>query len=256
VGIRSLKTGHSRWFIGYKKHSLRLWLPQRSEAVLLAPLISWTAPANRGDVLFLEPSLRYIRKQLDFTPALVVADMAYINMASQRRLREELQVGVITQLPPNYDLPKEIEPAVLMRCSQGQELEWLGLRQNERLHWFGVADPAQGLCSRCWQASQCPREFSFAPSQHEIALGTIPLNTRTAQRLLKQTRPWIEATQSYEKMQLGLRHMFLNSLRLAAILSQLTDLVMLLRAHALLNEPKESHVLAAMMPSQLNLVLD
>jgi len=224
--------------------------------VLLAPLISWTAPANRGDVLFLEPSLRYISKRLDFTPALVVADMAYINLESQRRLREELQVGVITHLPPNYDLPKEIEPALLMRCCQGQKLEWLGLRQNERLHWFGVANPAEALCSRCWQASQCPREFSFAPRQHEIALGTIPLNTRTAQRLLKQTRPWIEATQSYEKIQLGLGNMFLNSLRLAAILSQLTDMVMLLRAHAFLTDPKEAPLLAEMMPSQLNLALE
>lgn len=256
MGARSIKTGQSRWFIGYKKHSLRLWIPQRQEAVLLAPLISWAAPANRGDVRFLEPSLRHIRKRLDFTPALVVADMAYINMATQRRLREELQVGVVTHLPPNYDLPKEIEPALLMRCCQGQKLEWLGLRQNEQLHWFGVADQPEPLCVRCWQRSECPREFSFAPSQHEIALGTIPLSTKTAQRLLKQSRPWIEATQSYEKLQLGLGSMFLNSLRLTSIMCQLSDTVMLLRAHGLLTEPKEPHLLAGMMPSQLNLALD
>jgi hypothetical protein len=67
----------------------------------------WTAPANRGDVLFLEPSLRYLAKRLDFTPKLVAADMAYINMAMQKRLREQLHVGVITALPPNYDLPKK-----------------------------------------------------------------------------------------------------------------------------------------------------
>jgi hypothetical protein len=29
-----------------------------------------------------------------------VADMAYINMAMQRRLREELHIGVLTRLPP------------------------------------------------------------------------------------------------------------------------------------------------------------
>jgi hypothetical protein len=233
-----------------------LWIPQRQEAVLLAPLMSWTAPANRNDVLFLEPSLRYIRKQLDFTPAFVVADMAYINLAMQRRLREELHVGVVTRLPPNYDLPREVEPALLMRCRQGQKLQWLGLRENEQLHWFGVAEQGEPLCVRCWQRSQCPREFSFAPSQHEIALGTIPLNTKTAQRLLNQARTWIEATQSYEKMQLGLERMFLNSLRLASIMSQLADTVLLLRAHALLREPKEPHLLAQLMPSQLKLALD
>lgn len=218
--------------------------------------MSWTAPANRNDVLFLEPSLRYLHKRLDFAPALVVADMAYINLAMQRRLREELRVGVLTRLPPNYDLPREIEPALLMRCRQGQKLEWLGLRENEQLHWFGVADEAEPLCVRCWQRSQCPREFSFAPSQHEIALGTIPLNTKTAQRLLNQARTWIEATQSYEKMQLGLERMFLNNLRLAAIMSQLADTVMLLRAHALLREPKERHLLDQLMPQQLNFDLE
>ena len=256
MGARTVKSGQSRWFIGYKKHSLRLWIAQREEAVLLVPLLSWTAPANRGDVLFLEPSLRHVRKRLDFTPALVVADMAYINMATQRRLREELHVGVVTHLPPNYDLPKDVEPALLMRCCQGQKLQWLGLREDEQLHWFGVADQPEPLCMRCWQSSECPREFSFAPSQHEIALGTIPLNTKTAQRLLKQTRPWIEATQSYEKGQLGLGSMFLNSLRLTSIMCQLTDTVMLLRAHALLSEPKAPHPLAEMMPSQLNLALE
>lgn len=207
-------------------------------------------------MLFLEPSLRHIRKRLNFTPALVVADMAYINMAMQRRLREELRVGVVTHLPLNYDLPQEVRPALLMRCCQGQKLQWLGLHENDQLHWFGVAAQSDPLCVRCWQGSNCPREFSFAPSQHEIALGTIPLNTKTAQRLLKQTRPWIEATQSYEKVQLGLGSRFLNSLRLTAIMCQVADTVMLLRAHALLREPQGSHPLAQLMPSQLNLPLE
>lgn len=221
---------------------------------MLAPLLSWTAPANRQDVLFLEPSLRYLRKSLDFSPALVVGDMAYINLAMQRRLREEMQIGVLTRLPPNYDLPKELAPAVLLRCSQGQKLRWLGLRQNEQLHWFGVEDNGpETLCARCWQHSSCPREFSFSPRDHEIALGTIPVNTAVARKLLRQSRTWIEAAQSYEKNQLGLRSMFLNSLRITAILCHLADTVGLLRAHAFLREPEEPNLLSQMLPKQLSL---
>ncbi|MBE0540973.1 MAG: hypothetical protein IH623_06280 [Verrucomicrobia bacterium] len=41
----------------------------------------------------------------------------------------------------------------------------------------------------------------------------LPLNTRPAQRLLQQVRPWIEPAQSYEKNQLGFGQMFFNSLR-------------------------------------------
>jgi len=249
-----VKSGQSRWFIGYKKHSLRLWLPQRSDAVLLVPLMSWIAPANRGDGLFLEPSLRYLSRHLDFTPSWVVADRAYINLAMQTRLRQEMRVGVVTALPPNYDLPKKVEPALALRCAQGQKLQWLGLQEDDQLHWFGVSgsDP---LCNWCWQRSSCPREFSFSPTAHEIVLGTIPVSTPLARKLLRQSRSWIEAAQSYEKNPWGLNSRFLNSLRLTAILCLLSETVSLLRAHAFPCETPKANLLAGLLPKQLNLDL-
>src|ERR1035438_1929290 len=44
LGGRTLKTGQSRWFVGYKKHTLRLWLPTRHPSVTLVPLVSWLTP--------------------------------------------------------------------------------------------------------------------------------------------------------------------------------------------------------------------
>ena len=142
-----------------------------------------------------------------------------------------------------------------MRCAQGQKLRWLGLRENEHLHWFGIADEPLPLCSSCWERSSCPREFCFAPEDHEIALGTIPAHSWLAKKLLRQSRPWIEGSQSYEKNQLGLSQMFLNSLRLASIASLLADTVVLLRAHALLSTPHTPHLLENLLPSQLSLGL-
>jgi len=104
--------------------------------------------------------------------------------------------------------------------------------------------------------SPCSREFSFAPGDHEIALGTIPVSTPLAQKLLRQSRTWIEATQSYEKNQLGLSDHFLNSLRLTAILCLLTDTISLLRAHAFLHAPQTPELLAEMLPFQLKLDLE
>src|SRR4051794_20598773 len=98
------------------------------------------SPANRGDVLFLEPGLRYCAEHFDFSPDLVVGDMAYINLATQRRLREELHIGFVTRLRPDFDLPKHVEPALRLMCRQGQRLQWLGLCEKERLHWFAVRD--------------------------------------------------------------------------------------------------------------------
>jgi hypothetical protein len=253
--VRTVKSGQSRWYIGYKKHSLRLWLPQHTPSVLLVPLMTWAAPANRGDVLFLEPSLRYCHERLDFVPDFVVADMAYINLAMQRRLREERHIGMVTRLRPDFDLPKSLEPALTLRCRQGQKLEWLGLHEREGLHWFGVADP-EPLCPCCWEQSQCARQFSFAPAEHEIVLGTVPLNSVVAQRLLRQVRSWIEATQSYEKNQLGLGRIFLNSLRLTWIMALLADTVGLLRAHALLRHTPAQSLLLELMPTQTTFDLD
>ena len=254
TGARSRKDGQSRYFIGYKKHTLRLWLRQHRSRVLLAPLISWAAPANRDDSVFLEPSIHHSARRLDWTPDIVVGDMAYVGMPVQRRLRERRHVALVTKLRPNMVLPEEFEDAFTMTCEQGQVLRWLGLHEVEQLHWFGVTDP-DPLCPWCWQSSTCPREFSFPPCDHEILYGTIPLSSRVGQQLLRQARSWIEATQSYEKNQLGLSQLFLNSLRLTWIVCLLADTVALLRVRAIITEPETHNLLYQIAPRQMHLDL-
>lgn len=254
MGGRSRKDGQGRWFIGYKKHTLRLWLRQYPASVVLAPLISWAAPASRGDVLFLEPSVRYCGRFLEWTPDIVVGDMAYISLATQRRLREQLHVAMVTKFRPDMILPEEFDNGGTMTCEQGQVLRWLGLNEVEQLHWFGVTDP-DPLCTWCWQRSSCPQHFSFQPQAHEILYGTIPVSSRVAQQLLRQARSWIEATHAYEKNQLGLNQMFLNSLRLTWTVCLLADTVALLRAHVLLLHPPNVALLQPLLPEQMQLDL-
>ena len=141
-----------------------------------------------------------------------------------------------------------------MTCEQGQVLRWLGLQELDQLHWFGVID-AQPLCTYCWQKSSCPQQFSFAPSAHEILYGTIPLSSRVAERLLRQARSWVEASQSYEKNQLGLSQIFLNSLRLTWVVCLLADTVALLRASVLTREPKSLALLRELAPTQMEMDL-
>lgn len=219
------------------------------------PLISWIAPAHRGDALFLQPSLLYCEKRLHWKPDIVVGDMAYINLQKQRQIRERMKVAVITKLRADMNLPDEFDPGPVMTCEQGQKLDWLGLDEREQLHWFGVGE-SDPLCSRCWQRSSCPREFSFSPQQHEILYGSIPLSSRVAQALLTRACPWIEATQSYEKNQLGLGQMFFNSLRLAWSVCLLADAVGLLRARAILNQIPRPPLLHQLTPKQASLDLE
>jgi hypothetical protein len=117
------------------------------------------------------------------------------------------------------------------------------------LVWGAGPDP---LCTHCWEQSRCPRQFAHAPAEHEIFYGAIPSSSRVAQRLLYQCRPWIEATQAYDKHQLGLGDYFLNSLPLCWTACLLTDTVALLRARAMTQKVQpDSHPLSELFPRQM-----
>jgi hypothetical protein len=181
--------------------------------------------------------------------------MGYISLAVQQKIRQKLDVAVLTKLRPDMNLIAPFEPGPVAVCPQGQALNWLGLEPRDQLHWFGVA-ANNPLCPHCWEQSRCPRQFSFSPSAHEILFGKIPLASSVAQRLLEKTRPWIEPAQAYEKNQLGLTDLFLKSLRFTWSACLLADAVVLLRAQALLNRPLLEQPLEALLPDQLSLHFD
>jgi len=250
LGGRTLKTGQSRCFVGYKKHTFRLWWREHTSAVLLVPLVSWVAPANVWEGGFLVPSLRYCERHWSWWPQIVVADMGYLAAEGKAICRKNWRVAVVTKLKANMNLVPPYVAWNRAECHQGQPLRWLGYSPLEDRHWFGVSDEPI-YCQRCWEASACPREFAFAPSDHETLLGLLPLASAPAQRLLQQVRPWIEPTQSYEKNQLGLSQVFFNSLRLTWCMALLADAAVLLRTHALLHAPaQECHLLRELAPQQ------
>jgi hypothetical protein len=221
---------------------------------LLVPLVSWIAPANDGEGGFLKPSVIYCDRRWQWYPHLIVADMGYLDAGTKKELRESRQIAVVTWLRENMLLVPPFESSEQAVCEQGQRLQWLGYEAADRLHWFGVSDP-HPLCTWCWQASQCDRQFSYSPAEHETLLGLLPMNTRASQRLLQQVRPWIEPAQSYEKNQLGLSEVFLNSLRLTWTVSLLADAAVLLRARVLLESPAAELPMFELTPRQLVLNL-
>jgi hypothetical protein len=216
---------------------------------LLVPLVSWVTPANVSEGGLLVPSLRYCAQRWAWWPRHIVADMGYLAAESKRQCREQWRVAVVTHLRSDMKLVPPFLSERVVACPQGQPLQWLGYDRREDCHWFGVT-PGPELCPVCWQASACPREFACAPAAHETLLGLLPLNTQPAQRLLQQVRPWIEPAQAYEKNQLGLGQMFLNSLRLTWCMSLLADAAVLLRAHALLHAPATKPALLSELAPQ------
>ena len=254
MGGRTLKTGQSRWFVGYKKHTLRLWLPTVHPSVTLVPLVSWLAPANVAEGGLLAPSLRWCARQLGWWPGLVVADMGYLAAESKRAGREQWQTAVVTRLRADMKLVPPYVAAERMECPQGQRLEWWEHEPETAQQWFRVMGEAS-LCGVCWEATTCARHFAYPVAAHETLFGLVPLASRLAQRLLQQVRPWIEPAQSFEKNQLGLGQMFFNSLRLAWQMSLWADSAVLLRTMAWLDVPAQTHWLRPLIPRQMELGL-
>jgi hypothetical protein len=176
--------------------------------------------------------------------------MGYLGAEAKRVCRETWHVTVLTHVRVNMKMVPPLESETQAVCHQGQPLQWLGYDWRLDEHEFGPAAPAS-LCAICWEQSQCGRRFGYPPSAHESLLGLLPLCTRAAQHILKQMRPWIEPTQSYEKNQLGLSQVFLNSLRLTWSMCLLADAISIMRARALLERPPSDFPLKALLPQQL-----
>jgi len=255
LGGRTLKTGQSRCFVGYKKHTLRLWLHDYPLGVLLVPLVSWVAPANVSEGGMLVPSLRCCQKQWDWCPPLIVADMGYLGAAAKQQCRERWGVAVLTKLRSDMKLVPPYVAWNQVACPQGEPLRWLGYDGRAREHWFGVGTEPE-LCRCCWESTRCPLQFAYPATAHETLLARLPLASRLVRHILQQARPWIEPAQSFEKNQLGLSDMFFNSLRFTWAMALLADAAVLLRARALLGKPASRPLLANLMPRQLALELE
>lgn len=182
--------------------------------------------------------------------------MGFLAAESKRFCRERWRVAIVTHVRSDMKMVAPFVSETEAICAQGQALQWLGYEVRDDLHWFGAAPPAK-LCSSCWLASACLRQFAYAPAAHETLLGLLPLNTLAARRLLQQVRPWIEPAQSYEKNQLGLGQMFFNRLRFTWCMALLADSAVLLRAHALLHAPAGDRArLCELAPRQAELVFE
>ena len=147
--------------------------------------MTWVAPANVAEGGLLVPSLHYCQRRWSWWPRWIVVDMGYLAAEAKRYCRERWQAAILTKVRTDMKLVAPYVSWQRAECPQGQPLQWLGYEGRDQEHWFGVAEgPAPALCGSCWEATQCPRQFAFAASDHESLLGLLPLASRPAQVLL------------------------------------------------------------------------
>lgn len=235
--------------MGYKKHSLRLWLNRDWSTIRLIPVVSWLTPANVPEGYLLKPSIAYCWRRFGWRPDIVVGDLGYIHGQTKREIRQNWKVAVVTKLKAGMSLVAPFESERSVVCPQGQPLQWLEYNEQEDRHCFGVR-AAQPLCNQCWETSHCSREFDYPPAHHETLLGLLPLSILPAQQLLHQARSWIEPCQAFEKNLLGLNSHFLNSLRLTWCLGLIVDAVALLRTLAVTEASLPANPLEKLFPQQ------
>jgi hypothetical protein len=114
------QSGQSQCFVGYKKHTFRLWVAKYPRGVLSVPLVTWSTPANVSESGLLVPSLAYCVRRWAWRPDYVVADMGYLGAEAKRFCRQRWRVTVLTHVRANMKMVPPFESETLAVCPQGQ----------------------------------------------------------------------------------------------------------------------------------------
>lgn len=225
-GHRTKKSGQSEWFVGYKKHTLRI-LFMDQPPLWSIPAVTIVKPANAGDGDVLSAMVVFWPPYL---PApIIVADMGYLQAERKKQLREQYNISLITRVRSSMKPPQDfgLEPDGCPTCFWGQRLHHELFDWEKQKHLYLKPDDGQDCC-QCPFSYCCPQEFWFSPEIHETYLGVWPLHTKLAQKLLQYARPFAEPAFSEDKNRFMLKSLFINSLSLAEFASLMVDSTKLL----------------------------
>jgi hypothetical protein len=225
-GHRTKKTGQSEWFVGYKKHTLRILFLNQSP-IWSIPATTIVKPANAGDGDVLSEMIHFWPQYL---PApIIVADMGYLQAERKKQLREQYKISLITRVRVSMKSPQcfGLESDGCPTCFWGQRLRHELFDWEKQKHLYLKPDDGQE-CYQCPFSSYCPQEFWISPETHETYLGVWPLHTKFAQKLLQHARPFAEPAFNEDKNRFMLKSLFINSLSLAEFASLMVDSAKLL----------------------------
>lgn len=225
-GHRTKKSGQSEWFVGYKKHTLRILFLNRSP-IWSIPAVTIVKSANAGDGDMLSGMILFWPPYL---PApIIVADMGYLQAERKKQLREQHKIALITRVRVSMKPPQDfgLESDGCPTCFWGQRLRHELFDWENQKHLYLKPDEGQD-CHQCPFSPHCPQEFWLSPEIHETYLGAQPLHTMLAQKLLQYARPFAEPAFNEDKNRFMLKSLFINSLSLAEFASLMVDSAKLL----------------------------
>ena len=218
----------------------------------MVPLVSFIAPANIHEGNILSSMIRHSENELSLHIDIIVADMGYINSEQKMRLRRQSNTAVLTRVRENMQPPKEYLDHGCPQCPDGIPLCWDSYDAETEMHCYTspLDNPA---CDTCWQRGNCYQELYVSPSIDEHHFGMIPLHTKLSQKLLRKIRPQVERGFENDKNKLYLNRFFVNSLKLANILGNLSDAcqILLLLGHMKTNTKSKAKKMMKSLYTQM-----
>jgi hypothetical protein len=253
-GKRTKKSGQSPYFVGYKKHTLRLWLKIKGKNRLI-PLISFIEPANVYEGKLLSPMIQKAQEDLSLPIDVVVGDMGYISADQKRDLRKQWQTAVLTKVRENMSPPEKYLDYGCPECPEGVPLSWDGYSPDQESHRY-IPSTDHPACSLCRLQGNCYQEIYIRSDIDEHHFGIIPLHTKVSQRLLREIRPQVERGFENDKNKLHLNRFFTNSLKMARIIGYLSDASQILLLFAAMKTRTKANAKKAMKKLYTQLIFD
>lgn len=215
-GKRASKKGRSKYFIGHKKHTLSVVLPNNKTVALL----SLVAPAHQHDEHFLLPLLD-LAKMVGVDVNYVVADVAYIDTNQKKKAKEQYGVVVHTAKKENTKLPIDVNKDGVPECILGIPMKWLGYDYEAGVHSYGCGVDECGFKLAC-------EVKTIKSEDYPIAFGEIPTHTKVSHELIKK-RKLIEPEFWRDKKLYGLERITLMNEDNVHFLSVMADICNLLK---------------------------
>lgn len=217
IGWQSGKPNRKDRFLGYRKHSVLTYDPDKDKRISLA---TTAQSAHKPDMEVIEELLKLCKGKID----ILLVDRAIYDFEQIIKWHQLYGILVIVRPKSNavlsdYSLSDTGTPC----CPQTDEpLDWSHFDKEDNTHVYNC------IAKDCIYEHECLRQFEIPMNQHPALLGLFPAHTRTG-RLLLSLRKLIEPEFGIQTLWTRLKSLPFRGLRNFRLFAQLMDTVSMLK---------------------------
>jgi hypothetical protein len=217
IGWQSGKPNRKDKFLGYRKHTIFTYDPDKSKRL---PIVTTAQTATMADIEVIEELLKLCKGKLD----ILLVDRAIYDFEQLSKWYLLYGILVIVRPKSNAVLPDySLSDTGTPCCPQMDEpLDWSHLDSEDNVHVYNC------IKTDCIYEHECPRQFEIPMSQHPALLGAFPSHTRCG-RLLLSIRKLIEPEFGVQTLWSRLKSLPFRRLYNFRLLAQLIDTVSMLK---------------------------